>query len=300
LSRDALESVVRAMRRRTLQSSAYGMGISSTEGESKCSRSPNYYYCAAISEAWRRHMSLRGHVQCEGGPHGWWSPKSRLPPDGRDRIEGVVRLSNLRPTHGHERVAAIRNHRRKVHKATHLYRRQSAVALPDPAQCHRAIAQLDLADSDIGTKVNRSHCWSAKESFIFPCLGRTEQDIQSQPPQSITVEDSMSMVHRRAASAACLPASCDSRTAIVAGMAHAKTAKQHVPWLDLSLLTIRIRDAIEAVFPEFQDLNNRIRMPGGFRCRCAHDEGLKNRPPAKANYHVPRCTEDAEIAAADV
>jgi hypothetical protein len=70
-------------------------------------------------------------------------------------------------------------------------------------------------------RLNRSHLLVGKQSFIFPCLGRTEQDIQATGPQSITVEDSMSMVH--ASMGKLRPASehLRSEPAILAGVAHA-------------------------------------------------------------------------------
>ncbi|MFN6886618.1 CbbBc protein, partial [Proteus mirabilis] len=69
-----------------------------------------------------------------------------------------------------------------------------AVALPDPQQSFAAMRKLDLS-VHIGTKLNRSHLLTAKNTFILPCLGRTELDVQALGRQSITVEDSMSMVH---------------------------------------------------------------------------------------------------------
>ena len=61
----------------------------------------------------------------------------------------------------------------------------------------------------------------AGAALILPCLGRTEIDIQAAGPQSITVEDSMSMVH--ASGGRNKPASEHllSEVAIVAGLAKA-------------------------------------------------------------------------------
>ncbi len=47
----------------------------------------------------------------------------------------------------------------------------------------------------MATKLNRSHLLLAKHSYLFPVLGRTEIDQQQSGAQSVTVEDSMSMVH---------------------------------------------------------------------------------------------------------
>src|SRR3546814_13989129 len=80
----------------------------------------------------------------------------------------------------------------------------------------------DVCSSDlVVTKLNRTCLLTGQESIILPCLGRTEQDIQASGPQSVTVEDSMSMVH---ASAGRLEPASElllSEPAIVAGLAKA-------------------------------------------------------------------------------
>jgi hypothetical protein len=39
----------------------------------------------------------------------------------------------------------------------------------------------------------------------------------------------------------------------------------------------QIRSGIEAVFPDFNEFNSRIRVPGGFRLSLAHRESVENR-----------------------
>jgi anaerobic selenocysteine-containing dehydrogenase len=74
-----------------------------------------------------------------------------------------------------------------------------------------------------------------------------------------------------------------------------------VPWLDLSADYDRIRNGIEAVFPEFKDFNNRIRTPGGFRLPLPPTMRVWKTASGKAEF-IPfqGLTEDPEIAAADV
>jgi anaerobic selenocysteine-containing dehydrogenase len=92
-----------------------------------------------------------------------------------------------------------------------------------------------------------------------------------------------------------------SEPAIVAGMAHATQPNSNVPWLDLIADYDRIRDAIEAVFPDFKDFNNRIRIPGGFRLPLPPTMRVWKTASGKAEF-IPfqGLTEDPEIAAADV
>ncbi|VEA98869.1 formate dehydrogenase oxidoreductase protein [Klebsiella pneumoniae] len=84
----------------------------------------------------------------------------------------------------------------------------------------RRCAGLELS-VHVGTKLNRSPSPDGERDFILPCLGRTELDLQASGRQSITVEDSMSMVH--ASSGKLKPASpmLRSEPAIVAGLAKA-------------------------------------------------------------------------------
>ncbi|TQF42608.1 hypothetical protein UNPF46_04730 [Bradyrhizobium sp. UNPF46] len=69
--------------------------------------------------------------------------------------------------------------------------------------------------------MNRSHLIHGKNVLILPCLGRTEIDIPAGGPESITVEDSMSMMH--ASGGRNKPASehLQSEVAIIAGVAKA-------------------------------------------------------------------------------
>lgn len=75
----------------------------------------------------------------------------------------------------------------------------------------------------------------------------------------------MSMVH--ASRGTLQPASehLRSEPAIIAGLARATLPASRVNWQELVADYDRIRDAIEGVFPDFRDFNERIRHPGGFR-----------------------------------
>lgn len=142
-----------------------------------------------------------------------------------------------------------------------------AVAMPDHERGFPAMGNPDLS-VHVGTKLNRTHLLVGKETFIFPCLGRTELDLRATGRQSITVEDSMSMVH--ASSGKLKPASplLRSEPAIVAGMAKATLPETRVDWLTLVEDYDRIRDLIEQTIPGFENYNARIRVPGASACRC--------------------------------
>ena len=132
--------------------------------------------------------------------------------------------------------------------------------MSDPQATFEAMRGLDLA-VHIATKLNRSHLLLAKQSFILPCLGRTEIDMQATGPQAVTVEDSMSMVH--ASRGGLKPASehLKSEPAIIAEMAMATLPNTKVRWSEMIADYNRIRDGIEGVFPAFKDFNARVLIP---------------------------------------
>ena len=194
-------------------------------------------------------------------------------------------------THGHDAVEAVRAIRDGRSRALVCMGGNLAVAMPDPETTIPAMRTLDLA-VHIATKLNRSHLIPAKQAFLLPCLGRTERDVQASGLQSVTVEDSMSMVH--ASQGGLTPASEHllSEPAIVAGIAKATLPETKVDWDGLVADYDRIRDDIEAVFPMFGDFNRRVREPGGFRLYVGASERDWG-PAGKARFLVaPGLDED--------
>jgi len=96
----------------------------------------------------------------------------------------------------------------------------------------------------------------------------------------------MSMVH--ASRGALKPASehLRSEPAIIAGIALATLPNTRVGWADLVADYARIRDAIEAVFPDFANFNASIKRPGGFRLHVAASEREWRTPTKRANFLV--------------
>jgi molybdopterin-dependent oxidoreductase alpha subunit len=137
-------------------------------------------------------------------------------------------------------------------------------AVPDTEIVKDAMRRLKLTVG-INTKLNRGHLVHGQEALILPCLARSDIDIQTTGRQSITVEDSMSMVH--ASSGLVTPPSSNlkSEVSIVCGMARATLPSSEIDWDAFEANYDRIREKIEAVFPKlFPDFNARIRIPGGF------------------------------------
>jgi molybdopterin-dependent oxidoreductase alpha subunit len=172
------------------------------------------------------------------------------------------------------------------------------VAMSDPAVCNAAMRKLDLS-VHIATKLNRSHLMVGKHTYILPCLGRTELDVQASGTQSVTVEDSMSMVH--ASRGSLPPASPDLRSepAIVAGIAKAALPGSTIDWDGMVADYSRIRSAIEAVFPDFAGYNEKVKVPRGFRLDIPASRRVWATPSGRANFMVFESRRQRPIARAD-
>ncbi|MBA3818547.1 MAG: FdhF/YdeP family oxidoreductase, partial [Deltaproteobacteria bacterium] len=136
-------------------------------------------------------------------------------------------------------------------------------ASPDTNRTARALERCTLTAS-ISTKLNRTHLHPGTHALILPCLGRSEIDVQATGPQFVTVEDSMSIVHR---SQGVLPPASEqlrSEPAIVA-MLGAALLGDRLPWDELAGDYDQIRELIARVLPDFADFNTRVRTPEGFQ-----------------------------------
>src|SRR5471032_2487551 len=236
---------------------------------------------------------LRGHSNVQGDRT---VGITEIPNDAL--LDGIVRTFGFEPPRakGHDAIEAIEAIRDRRSKALICLGGNLAVAMSDPEATFEAMRGLDLA-VHIATKLNRSHLLLARQSFLLPCLGRTEIDMQATGAQSVTVEDSMSMVH--ASRGGLKPASeqLKSEPAIIAGMALATLPDTRIGWAELIADYGKVRDCIEAVFPDFADFNARIKKPGGFRLYVAASEREWRTPTKKANFLVyPGLEEDRRVA----
>jgi molybdopterin-dependent oxidoreductase alpha subunit len=134
-------------------------------------------------------------------------------------------------------------------------------------------AQLDRCrfTLSIATKVNRTHLHPGATALLLPCLGRTEVDEQSAGAQFVTVEDSMSVVHRSQGVLKPISEHLRSEPSIVADLGRALLGPV-LPWTDLVSDYDRLRDLIARVIPGFTDFNTRVRADGGFILRNAARE----------------------------
>jgi molybdopterin-dependent oxidoreductase alpha subunit len=159
-------------------------------------------------------------------------------------------------------------------------------ATPDTDIVQAAMRRLKLTVG-INTKLNRGHLVHGQEALILPCLARSDIDMQASGRQSITVEDSMSMVH---ASGGLVPPPSEhlkSEVSIICGIARATIPDSGIDWDGFEGNYDLIRDKIEAVFPVlFADFNARIRVPGGFHLNNGPRERIWNTATKKANFLI--------------
>ena len=146
-------------------------------------------------------------------------------------------------------------------------------AVPDSARMEEAWAAQDLSVM-ISTKLNRSHLFPARAAYILPCLGRAEMDMQARGIQTVTSEDSFSMINGSIGRRTPASPHLKSELAIVAGIAKATLPPSDKrPWDAWTGDYGLVRDLIERTYPEdFRDFNARMYEPGGFyRGNGAHE-----------------------------
>jgi len=284
LSRAQLEQVAEAYAKAKATIVTYGMGITQhNRGTGSVRLITNLLLMRGnIGKPGAGICPLRGHSNVQGNRTVGITEKPGAP-----FLEKIEEVFGFRPpsAHGHDAVAAMQAMVAGKAKALLCLGGNFAVAMPDADQSFPAMRQLDLS-VHVATKLNRSHLLVAKETFVFPCLGRTELDIQASGRQSITVEDSMSMVHASVGKLAPASEHLLSEPAIVAGIAKATLPHSRVPWTDLVADYDRIRDLIERTLPGFDNYNLRIRKPGGFRMPLPPTERLWPTPTGKAMFSV--------------
>ncbi|MCD0498412.1 FdhF/YdeP family oxidoreductase [Achromobacter sp. MY14] len=263
LARAELEQVAAAYARSKATIVTYGMGITQHARGTQ-----NVQQIAALllmrgnfGKPGAGICPLRGHSNVQGNRSVGITEK--IDPVMFDNFEKTF---GFRPPerHGHDAVDAMKAMVNGEARALICLGGNLAMALSDTSQCEAGMRRLDLA-VHMNTKLNRSQLLIGRDAIILPVLGRTESDVQASGAQSITVEDSMSMVHASRGKLAPASEHLRSEPAIIAAMAAATLPASRVPWRQLVEDYGRIRDLIEQVYPDFHGYNERILKPGGFR-----------------------------------
>ena len=161
-------------------------------------------------------------------------------------------------------------------------------AVPDTGRMEEAWRALRLT-VQISTKLNRSHLVHGAVSYILPCLGRIEVDVQESGPQAVSMEDSTSCFHGSRGVAPPVSAHVRSEPWIVAELAKATLPPNpKVDWDAWVADYARVRDAIEATYPEkFESFNARLFTPGGLHKPLAARARRWETETGKANFVLP-------------
>jgi molybdopterin-dependent oxidoreductase alpha subunit len=166
--------------------------------------------------------------------------------------------------HGLSTVEAIEAMERGAVRAFLALGGNFAAASPDTELTERALGRVELA-VHVATTLNRTHLVTGGEVLLLPCLGRSERDGPAASPRFVTVEDSMSFVHRSQGWLEPASPALRSEPAIVAGLARATLgAGDEVPWEAFGEDYDLVRERIARVVPGFEDFNRRVRAGAGF------------------------------------
>ncbi|ANZ35463.1 hypothetical protein BBK82_04580 [Lentzea guizhouensis] len=166
--------------------------------------------------------------------------------------------------HGYDTVDAINAMRHGRGKVFIAMGGNFVSATPDTPVTEKALEQCSLT-VHVSTKLNRSHVVHGKTALILPALGRTESDVQHSGEQFVTVEDSMSVVHRSRGRLKPASEQLLSEISIVCRLARKVLGKSHpVAWEDFEKDYDVIREHIARVVPGCADYNTRVRQPDGF------------------------------------
>lgn len=203
---------------------------------------------------------VRGHSNVQGDrTMGIWE---RMPDRFLDRLGAEFGFEPPR-RHGWDTVEAIRAMADGAVDVFMALGGNFAEATPDTAVTEAALARCGLT-VQVSTKLNRSHLCHGNEALILPCLGRTERDRQASGDQFVTVEDSMSFVHR---SQGVLEPGSDglrSEVAIVTALGSALYGDADIDWSAMGDDYAVIRSHIAQVVDGFEDFEERVRDSAGF------------------------------------
>ena len=226
---------------------------------------------------------VRGHSNVQGDRTMGITPRPK--PAFLQRLEAEFGFAPPREP-GLDTVDAIRAMRDGCARVFVSLGGNFAVATPDALVTHAALRRCALT-VQISTKLNRSHLITGEEAIVLPCLGRSERDVQAAGPQVVSVENSMSVVHPSRGSLAPASPHLRSESAIVAGLARAVLGGgSRVPWEELAADYDRIRERIARVVPGCEDMNRRLREPGGFVLPAGARTRAFETPTGRARFTV--------------
>jgi formate dehydrogenase major subunit len=166
--------------------------------------------------------------------------------------------------HGHDTVASIRAMRDGQVKVFLALGGNFVRATPDSDLTEAALRGCRLT-VQISTKLNRSHAVCGQSALILPTLGRTDRDRQRSGEQEVSVEDSMSRVHRSRGVLEPPSRQLLSEVSIICRLAERLVGDRvDAPWAEFEADYRTIRERISRVIPGFDDFEAKLAQPAGF------------------------------------
>jgi molybdopterin-dependent oxidoreductase alpha subunit len=166
--------------------------------------------------------------------------------------------------HGHDTVASIRAMRDGQVKVFLALGGNFVRATPDSDLTEAALRGCRLT-VQVSTKLNRSHAVCGQSALILPTLGRTDRDRQRSGEQEVSVEDSMSRVHRSRGVLEPPSRQLLSEVSIICRLAERLVGDRvDAPWAEFEADYRTIRERISRVIPGFDDFEAKLAQPAGF------------------------------------
>lgn len=193
--------------------------------------------------------------------------------------------------HGYDAVEAIQAMHKESGKIFFALGGNFLQAAPDTEYTTKALENCRIT-CHVATKLNRSHLVTGDIGIIFPCLGRSDSDLNSAGnEQFISCENSMGVIHMSCGKLTPPSEYLLSEPMIIARLADAtvgNTAK--VNWLQWGKNYDLIRDGIEAGIADCEDYNNRVRNYGGFYIYNSAKDRVWKTHNGKANFSADELT----------
>jgi formate dehydrogenase major subunit len=188
--------------------------------------------------------------------------------------------------HGHDTVDSLRAMRDGEVKVFMAVGGNFVRATPDTTQSEAAMRGCKLT-VQVSTKLNRSHAVCGETALILPTLGRTDRDLQATGQQQVSVEDSMSRVHRSTGTLTPPSAHLLSEVSILCRLADRLVGRRiDAPWMEFEADYRTIRERIARIVPGFADFEEKLARTAGFELPHAARSRKFPTPTGRANFAV--------------
>jgi molybdopterin-dependent oxidoreductase alpha subunit len=244
----------------------------------------------AIGKKGAGTLPVRGHSNVQGDrTMGIWE---KMPEAFISRLEKTFEFTANRK-HGLAVVDSIKAMAANKIKVFMGMGGNFALAAPDTDLVFKGLKNCDLT-VHVSTKLNKSHLIHGKTALIFPCLGRTEQDITSKGAQFVSTEDTAGRVRMSQGDLEPISPHLKSEINIICGLAEATLKeKSKTNWQELSEDYSLIRDLIAKVIDGFENYNDKVIKPGGFYLPNCNRERRFDTKDGKAHFTVTPLPKDS-------